>query len=350
MRHLSVLFMAVAVAVSACGGSPTDPVSTPSPAPAPSLPPALGAGPVLGTDRLVFDSTRHGTAVNTNHEIYVMRTDGSGAARLTNDGAYENWWPRVSPDRRKVLFYRSPAGSPENYDLASLWVMNTDGSAVTRLRAQGADGWQLQGHGEWSPDGNSIAMFGGTANSPQVYVTNASGQSPVQRTNRVGVNTDVAWSPNGQWLLFNGCPGTPCAPADYELYIVAAGGGTPTRLTFDSEAQYDPYFSPDGNTIAWLVNVNPAAWGGLGAWSIGRASISQTTGTWALSNPAWVVNDGQINSKPAWSLDGQTIYFHRMEPLASTPPTWGVFHIAPTGGSPVRLTPLGNGHSEHPSN
>src|SRR5437868_155735 len=87
--------------------------------------------PAIAADQLVFDSTRS----SSNHEIFVMNRDGSSAARLTNDPAYENWWPRISPDRTRVLFYRSPAGDPEDYSAASLWLMNADGTGVTQLRA-----------------------------------------------------------------------------------------------------------------------------------------------------------------------------------------------------------------------
>jgi TolB protein len=284
---------------------------------------------------LVFDSSRSG-----NHEIFVMKNDGSGARQLTRDTAYENWWPRLSPDRRKLLFYRSPQGKPERYDLASLWAMNVDGSALTLLRAQGTDGWALQGHGEWSPDGGSIAMFGGAA-SPQIYVADALGRAPRQVTNRPGVNTDVSWSPDGKTLLFNGCAAMPCSPAGYEIYSIPAAGGTAVRLTNDNLPDYDPYFSPDGKLVAWLVTSDPAAWSGQGAWSIRVANADG-------SNPRWLINDGQINSKPAWSLDGKSIYFHRMEPLKEI--RWGVFRIAIDGSGLTPLTASAPGNNEFPSN
>jgi Tol biopolymer transport system component len=303
------------------GGAPTSPV--------------LGAAAPLSADTLVFDSSRTG-----NHEIFLMKTDGSGARQLTSDTNYENWWPRISPDRRKLLFYRSPRGLPERYDLASLWAMNADGTAVTLLRAKGTDGWALQGHAEWSPDGQSIAMFGG-GTSPQIFIADVMGRSPRQVTDRPGVNTDVSWSPDGKTLLFNGCAATPCSEAGYEIYSIPAAGGSAVRITSDSLPDYDPYFSPDGKTIAWLVKSNPAGWNGLGAWGIRLANADGT-------NARWLINDGQINSKPAWSLDGQSIFFHRMEPLKE--PRWGVFRINVDGSALTPLTANAPGNNEHPSN
>jgi TolB protein len=302
----------------------------------------------LAADQVVFDSDRAGGT----HEIYVMKTDGTGVTRLTDDASYQNWWPRVSPDRTKVLFYRAPANKPESYPDASLWLMNADGSGVTQLRAKGEDGWSIQGHGEWSPDGTRIAMFGSAGAALEIFVTDANGKNPVQYTSRGGVNTDVSWSPDGTRLLFNGCPSAAsCTPANYEIYLMDA---TPlaaaTRITNDGLADYDPYFSPDGGKIAWLVdvdptaNVIPATTTALGRWAIRIADIDAGGN---ISNAAYLIDDGNINSKPAWSLDGLTIFFHRM-----VPPDYRfrVFSILPDGSGLTELTPGAIGNSEHPSN
>ena len=93
MRRLIAL--ALVALLTSCGGgsdmggNPLNPASTVT---------------ALATDQLVFDSTR----LSANREIYVMKTDGTGVTRLTNNAAYEHWWPRISPDRKKILFYRRP--------------------------------------------------------------------------------------------------------------------------------------------------------------------------------------------------------------------------------------------------
>ncbi len=337
----SLIILALVASLASCGGGGSD---TPGESFSPS--PTVVA---LAADQLVFDSTR----LSVNREIYVMKKDGTAITRLTNDSAYEHWWPRISPDRKKILFYRRPAGvQQDDYTQASLWVMNADGTGITRLLAQGAYSWSQQGHAEWSPDGTKIAMFGSVGATLQIFVTNSTGGQPVQYTNQPGINTDVSWSPDGTKLLFNGCPSTPApctSEANYEIFVMSATAplGTPTRLTFDDLADYDPYFSPSGSSIAWLTTTDPAANSGAGAWNIRLASVNSTS-PMTLSTPVVLIpNDTQINSKPAWSLDGTTIYFHRMD--LTQEPVFGVFSVNSSTGL-RRLTLVGTGVNEFPSN
>lgn len=336
MRTL-IAFMLLAL-LAGCGGKSDD---------APTGPQCSGfSSGTLATNQLLFDSDR----ADSRHEIYAMRTDGTCVTRLTNNALYENWWPRASPDRTKILFYRSPVGDPENYFNASLWVMNADGSNQTQLiggtPATRPYNWVAHGHGEWSPNGTQIAMFGALANNhAEIYVTDATGQSPVAYTNRGGWNTDVSWAPNGNSLLFNGCAvSTVCAPANYEIFLMPAVAlAGPTQITNDSLADYDAYYSPDGTKIAWLVNVNPAANGGIGRWAIKIGNVGAPLNTFT-----YLIDDGNINSKPAWSLDSQTIYFHRMVPADGF--RFRVFSISANGTGLTELTPGATGNSEHPRN
>ncbi len=288
----------------------------------------------LPSDVLVFDSDRSG-----NFELYRMALDGSQVQQLTSDPRFDSWWGRISPDKHRILFYRTPKGVHDtNYDQASLWLMNADGTEIRELRPRGTDGWALQGHAEWSPDGAQLVMIGGPRFSPQIFITDAMGRHarPVKR--RPGSNLDPSWSPDGRTIVFVGCPRAICFQKDYEIYTMPASGqGPEQRLTSDELRDHDPYYAPDGRAIAWLTQATPA--GPVGTWGI-RVAASDGSGM------RWVLNDQQINSKPDWSADGLHLYFHRLELKRGSRSQ--LFSIRPDGSDLQSLTADQPGQNEYP--
>ncbi len=291
----------------------------------------------LPANTLLFDSNRTG-----NYEIFRMQTDGTQVTQLTKDARYTCWWPKVSPDRTAILFTCAPNG-PEDYTKAGLWLMNADGTERCEIRAPAEDGWTLTGHEEWAPDGKRIAIAGGVGLTAEIFFLDANGKNPQQRTAYKSITTDVSWAPDGLTLLTNSCAtsGAPCPPLQYEIFSLPTASGAATRLTSDAFADYDPYFSPDRARIAWLRNSNPSANGGIGAWGIWLMDANG-------ANQKPLIDDGQVNSKPAWSLDGGTIYFHRLV----FPATHGfsVWSIHPDGTGLTEVTAGQPGVNEYPIN
>jgi Tol biopolymer transport system component len=269
-----------------------------------------------------------------------MATDGSQVRQLTHDGTKDCFWGRISPSRTRILFTCAPAGVHDtDYTKASIWVVNVDGTGAQEIRAVGADGWSLQGHEEWAPDGGSVALTGGLGPVAELFRVAVDGQNPMQITHWGTTTTDVSWAPNGSSLVTNSCATqgfVGCPRTALEIFTLALDGTNPRRLTNDSLPDYDPYYSLDGMQIAWLVNS-----GGPTKWGI---YIMAGDG----SNQRAVIDDGSINSKPAWSLAGDRIYFHRMAP--STAGKWHVFSIHPDGAGLVDLTANETSNSEYPGN
>ena len=126
--------------------------------------------------RIAFTSNRDGDS-----EIYVMNADGSGVTRLTNSGGDHPSW---SPDGRRIAFTSNGDGDSEIY------VMNADGSGVTRLTNNDAVGIN---DFSWSPDGRRIAFTSNGDGDSEIYVMNADGSGVTRLTNSGGYHP--SWSP-----------------------------------------------------------------------------------------------------------------------------------------------------------
>jgi Tol biopolymer transport system component len=275
---------------------------------------------------MLFDSDRTG-----NHEVFMMNLDGTNVRQLTSDQNQDSWLARLSRDRGRILFHRTPKGVRDtDYRQTSLWLMNADGSNQRMIRAKGADGWEQQGHAEWSPDGTSITLFGGSTLNPHLFVTDAEGKNSRQVTKGGSIHLDPSWSPNGKTLVFVGCLSFICFERDYEIYQIPAAGGEPKRLTNNDKRDHDPQYSPDGTQIVWIQENEPGAFGlNVGSWNI---FIMAADG----SGQRNVTNDRAITSKPEWALDGSKIYFARFLPGKTE--HWSIWSIRPDGTGLTEIT------------
>ncbi len=256
-----------------------------------------------------FSSNRSG-----NYELYRLQQDQ--LTPLTDDSDYDSWWPRQSPDGSTMLFYRSlvtdrPAsgGHNNNYENASLWSLDIDSGSVTELIPKDHNGWSAQGVVDWSPDGTRLVMAAieAASNRWYLYITDSLGQNPVKIPTQTLLPLDPSWSPDGTKIVYAAFPPDYIGldAARLEIYTANTDGSDVVRLTDDLVRDHDPYWSPDGSTIAFESEVDPTYFG-VGRWALRLASVAD-------ANIAVVIDDGNINTLPRWSPDGSRLYFHRFE-------------------------------------
>jgi serine/threonine-protein kinase len=203
-----------------------------------------------------------------------------------------------------------------------------------------------------SPDGATLAYAAGPTNAMQIYVRQVSGGRPVTLTSDTTDNFRwPRWSPDGSQVAYQANDG---------IYLVAALGGTPRRVTRLDPASlrlslawgtpitgFD--WSPDGSRIAWTTGYDreevtvttlssgdslklPAPHGAFSpAWSPDGRSIavsagnvsfvfgtayfanSGSSGIWLVhpdgTKPTRITTDSSLNVAPQWSPDGHELYW-----------------------------------------
>ena len=221
--------------------------------------------------RLAFYSERDG-----NPEIYVMNADGSGVTRLTRTSADEGY-PAWSPDGRTISFDSDRGGS---FDV---FAMNPDGTNVRALTSDPARDVSAT----WSPDGAKIVFMSDRDGGFDAYEAAPEPGARATRVTRNGSTWFPVFSSDGKTLAFH---------VGRDVHTMPAGGGDPRRLTTDPANGMYPSWSPDGRKIAFMT------------WRSGRTEIFTMNADGSDQKKLVNVERGDAVD-PRWSPDGSKIAF-----------------------------------------
>jgi Tol biopolymer transport system component len=171
-----------------------------------------------------------------------MNADGSGVERLT-DLPWDEESPAWSPDGTRIAFIRVARDEL----LRDIYVMNADGTDVTRLfRDPDFSGVEVQ-RLDWSPDGAKIAFV---RNLPvgkfDIYVMNADGTGLERLTDAPLYDFSPAWSPDGTKIAFESR-----RDGGFDIYVMNTDGTSVSQLTDDPAADGRPSWSPDGTAFVF---------------------------------------------------------------------------------------------------
>jgi Tol biopolymer transport system component len=134
IHGLSAVLALFSLGCAAVSGAP--PKGSEDTPPASELASMAAIGKKVG-GTIVWSSSRVG-----NHDLFTMKTDGSGVKRITEGDAVD-WFPRFSPDGTKILFCRSKKGwvserDANNGDKWDIFTVNPDGSQPTKVIDNGS--------------------------------------------------------------------------------------------------------------------------------------------------------------------------------------------------------------------
>jgi dipeptidyl aminopeptidase/acylaminoacyl peptidase len=164
-------------------------------------------------DEFAFTFSR---GMGQGSELWFAERNGNSVERLYADPLHYISFARYSLDGSQIAFIKIP-DTQTPFTVGELWVMNHDGSSPRKLADADA------GHGyaaNWSPDGARIAF--------------------VKRENPDDERADQS----SEALISN-------------LYVVHVQSGSLTQLTQLADGHVEtPFWSPDGNTLAFHVVIN----------------------------------------------------------------------------------------------
>jgi Tol biopolymer transport system component len=224
---------------------------------------------------------------------------------------------------------------------ADIYAMTANGVARTNLTDDRTVGLRVDSEPAWSPDGQYV-VFQRTSLKTQVsklYVVRTDGRSDphalVSPTVTQSSEMDPYWAPNGRTIVFSSN-----RTGHFELYMVDATGGAAKQLTFTRAGadNLDPAWSPDGLAIAFARH----------EWNTTMPSIPtdsiyvlwlRTGQIYRITNPG----PGKVDGQPAWSADSSRIAFE-----SNRAGTEDVYVSDYKGNALRRVTPLGS-NEFHPT-
>jgi TolB protein len=181
------------------------------------------------------------------HRERVTLVTASGAAIRSLEVVGQSMFPAaVSPDGRTLLMLRSePLSEGKTRDRFELIEFGSSGDVVGEPRIVGPEGGALR-NPAWSPDGNWLVFESDSASFRDLYRLDLGAASTLRLTDDAEGNFEPAVSPDGQTIAF-----VSSRDGDAELYSMASDGGAPRRLTVSRGDDSQPVWSPDARTIAF---------------------------------------------------------------------------------------------------
>ena len=166
--------------------------------------------------------------------LYLRGLEGEAEQRLTLT-TRDNFFPRVSPDGRKIVYQSDRTGNNE------IWLLDLDTSSERQLTDQPAMDIQP----DWSPDGREIVFLSNRGGDFQVWVTSVEGGAPRPLTDhRILIRgteeqtyRELAprWSPDGKAIGYIG------AADQGEVLWVVDRDGQNARSHFPRAVRFDWY-------------------------------------------------------------------------------------------------------------
>ncbi len=230
---------------------------------------------------IVFASNR---ATGDNFDIFLINSDGSGLARLTDDPAASTIQPVWSPDRSRIAFVSDATGRNQ------LYLFSLNDYAIEPLTEHPAGAvWPT-----WSPDGNELAYIVDDETRNQIVVIDIASREPVfDRMLTVGALSHLNWSPDGNRFVF--AARSTVRSLTLDIFSIDVAGAQLINLSNHPADDRYPSWSPDGSRVLFHSDRN------------GNQDIFVMQANGALQTP--LTSHAADDFQPAWASDGNRVVF-----------------------------------------
>lgn len=202
----------------------------------------------------------------------------------------------ISPDGSRIVYELTRIDVQQDRYERDLWLIEGENEPRPLVTAAGDDS-----RPRWSPDGERLAFISTREGRPQIFVLEMRGGEPWRLTNEPGGVGGFAWSPDGSRIAYVARPAMPApqagdgskrSPGIDPTMLAGRRALVTDRLFFRMDGF--PGFLPNERSRLFVIEVRPSGASRVGPLTDGRAEPSQ----------------------PAWSPDGQWLFFSAM------PTTW----------------------------